>query len=112
MLAIRLSSVVLPEPFGPNTPTISPRAMPNDTSDTAVRPPKRLVSVSTSSSMAFANQHRPPQQARHGAVNALRHHQDGEDQDRSVDDRAHLRPEVDDMRQRRQQQGSDHRSSH
>jgi hypothetical protein len=35
--------VVLPAPFGPRKPSISPRATLNDTSSTAVRPPKFLV---------------------------------------------------------------------
>ena len=43
MPAIKLSSVVLPEPLGPNTPTISPRAIEKETADTAVKPPNRLL---------------------------------------------------------------------
>ena len=39
---IRLSIVVLPEPFGPIRPTISPRSTSNDTSSTATRPPNAL----------------------------------------------------------------------
>ncbi len=35
--------VVLPAPFGPRNPNTSPAATLNDTSDTAVRPPKTLV---------------------------------------------------------------------
>ena len=35
--------VVLPAPFGPRNPNTSPPATLNDTSDTAVRPPKTLV---------------------------------------------------------------------
>ena len=46
---IRLKIVLLPEPFGPMRPRISPSASPNATSLTAVKPPKRLVSPSTSS---------------------------------------------------------------
>ena len=37
------SSVVLPDPFGPIRPTISPGAMVSDTLSTAVSPPKRMV---------------------------------------------------------------------
>ena len=40
--------VVLPAPFGPRNPNPSPPATLNDTSDTAVRPPKTLVRWLTS----------------------------------------------------------------
>jgi hypothetical protein len=39
----------LPEPFGPMRPRISPSATPKETPLTAVKPPKRLVSLETSS---------------------------------------------------------------
>jgi hypothetical protein len=38
-----LSSVVLPEPLGPISPTISPRSSLNETSTSASTPPKRLL---------------------------------------------------------------------
>ena len=47
--AIRLKVVLLPEPFGPIRPRISPCASSNETSLTAVNPPKRLVSRLTES---------------------------------------------------------------
>ena len=37
------SSVVLPAPFGPMTPTTSPGATVSDTALSAVRPPKRTL---------------------------------------------------------------------
>ena len=40
--------VVLPEPFGPRKPTISPRRTCIETSSTTVRSPKRLVRWRTS----------------------------------------------------------------
>ena len=40
----RLNIVVLPAPFGPNTPVIEPVCSVKDTSLTACRPPKRLLS--------------------------------------------------------------------
>jgi hypothetical protein len=40
--------VVLPAPFGPRNPNTSPLATLNETSDTAVRPPKSLVRWLTS----------------------------------------------------------------
>jgi len=43
-------SVLLPAPFGPTTATISPSSIPNVTSSTAGRPPKRFVTASTSRS--------------------------------------------------------------
>jgi hypothetical protein len=45
-----LSSVLLPAPFGPTTATMSPSSIPNVTSSTAGRPPKRFVTESTSRS--------------------------------------------------------------
>src|SRR5262250_1843803 len=42
-----LKIVLLPEPFGPISPRISPFATSNDTLLTAVKPPKRLVNPST-----------------------------------------------------------------
>src|SRR5437867_6184185 len=44
-----LKRVVLPAPLGPMMPTISPGAARSETSRTAVRPPKRLVTASSSS---------------------------------------------------------------
>ena len=40
--------VVLPLPFGPRKPRISPRRTDSDTPSTTVRSPKRLVSPRTS----------------------------------------------------------------
>src|SRR3977135_2497834 len=98
--AMRLSSVVLPDPFGPKRPTISPFSMPKEMSATAVRPPKCLVSPAISSSMAAP--HKLPQ----AAVDALRHHKNGEDEDRAVHDRADLGGKMDEMRQRRQHESA------
>src|SRR5262245_11373266 len=44
-----LKIVLLPEPFGPIRPRISPRSTLNDTSLTAVNPPKRLTNPLTTS---------------------------------------------------------------
>src|SRR6478672_3751051 len=46
--AMRLNSVVLPEPFGPITPSSSPACRVKPTSRTARTPPKPFVSRSTS----------------------------------------------------------------
>src|SRR5689334_20145544 len=71
--ASRLSSVVLPDPFGPKMPMISPFSMPNETSDTATRPPKRLVRFSTLSNMG------PPlEQTGSEPDDSARHHQNDE----------------------------------
>src|SRR4051794_24335767 len=70
---IRLSSVVLPEPFGPKMPRISPSAIAKETSATAVRPPNRLLSPATSSGTAAPQCQRPD--------DALRHQQDHQDED-------------------------------
>src|SRR5215472_3250938 len=47
---MQLKSVLLPEPFGPMIATISLVSTAKLTSSFATRPPKRLVSLSTSSS--------------------------------------------------------------
>jgi hypothetical protein len=44
MPAMRLKVVLLPEPLGPISPRISPCSSAKSTLDTAVKPPKRLVS--------------------------------------------------------------------
>ena len=46
---ITLNSVVLPAPFGPIRPTISPGAASTETSSSATIPPKRRVTCSTES---------------------------------------------------------------
>src|SRR5215213_9323209 len=43
----RLKIVLLPEPFGPIRPRISPWSTRNDTLLTAVKPPKRFTNPST-----------------------------------------------------------------
>ena len=55
-----LKIVLLPEPFGPIRPRISPCSTSNETRFTAVKPPKRFVSESTTSTAAhpFASQDR------------------------------------------------------
>src|SRR3954466_15160469 len=45
----KLKIVLLPEPFGPIRPRISPRSTLNDTLLTAVKPPNRFVIPSTTS---------------------------------------------------------------
>ena len=47
-----LKIVLLPEPLGPIRPRISPGSTRNETLLTAVKPPKRLVSPSTTSTAA------------------------------------------------------------
>src|SRR5271170_7709119 len=53
--AMRLSNVVLPEPFGPIRPSTSPGETTNDRPLTAIRPPKALVKFSTSNSLVMAS---------------------------------------------------------
>ena len=38
-----LKNVVLPAPLGPMIETMPPRGIPNETSSTAIRPPKTFV---------------------------------------------------------------------
>jgi hypothetical protein len=40
-----LKNVVFPAPFGPMIETIEPSGMSNDTSSTAIRPPKAFVTL-------------------------------------------------------------------
>src|SRR5437763_4358322 len=47
---MQLKTVVLPAPFGPINAVMSPRRTSNETSSTAVRPPKRMVKCSIVSS--------------------------------------------------------------
>src|SRR5919197_4230037 len=51
---MQLNRVVLPAPFGPMSPTISPLSMSSETLLLAVRPPKRLVTDSRLKSGAIA----------------------------------------------------------
>src|SRR5438128_5016500 len=46
---MQLKAVVLPEPFGPMSPRISPSPTSNETALSAVKPPKRFVSPLTAS---------------------------------------------------------------
>src|SRR3978361_469679 len=48
-----LKHVVLPAPFGPISPRISPGLMSKETSLSAARPPKRMVTVASSSKGAM-----------------------------------------------------------
>ena len=52
---IALNSVVLPAPFGPMTAVIEPRITSTETSLTAVRPPKRMVTRWTEISGALTS---------------------------------------------------------
>ena len=47
MPAMQLNVVLLPEPFGPMSPRISPSSTSNDTFDTAVKPSNILVRPET-----------------------------------------------------------------
>ena len=51
-----LKIVLLPEPFGPMSPTISPFSIVKETWCTAVKPPKRLESPSTVSTGPYCGQ--------------------------------------------------------
>src|SRR6266851_3041623 len=97
--AIMLSSVVLPEPLGPMMPTISSGSTVKETSATAIRPTKRLVSPRTSRGTPG-----PPGVER--AHDASRHHEDREDQNGAVEHGAKLGPEIDGMRQAGEHEGA------
>src|SRR5262249_2131858 len=90
--AIMLRSVVLPEPFGPMMPTISPGSTAKEISATATRPANCLLSPRTSSVTL-----RPPRVERAGY--SARHDEDREDQDRAVEHGAYFRAEIDRVRE-------------
>src|SRR5262249_13702119 len=98
--AITFRSVVLPDPFGPKMPTISPDAIENETSDTALSPPKRLVSSTASSSTA---------KARERADQPLRHDQNRQDQHQAVKDGPGLARELDHVRKACEYEGARYR---
>src|SRR6266536_5092103 len=76
-----LKRVVLPAPFGPMMPTISPGAARSETSPTAVSPPKRLVTASSSSIAA-----RGADALAEPSDQALRDQADHHDEEAAVDD--------------------------
>ena len=49
----QLKRVVFPEPFGPMSPRISPSSTSNETPQSAVNPPKRLVRAETLSNAPY-----------------------------------------------------------
>src|SRR6516165_1216482 len=106
MPAMRLRSVVLPEPLGPKIPTISPAAIESETSVRAASPPKRLVRSKMSSSTA------PTRQC---ADESLRQDQDRGDQHRAIKDRPGLGGELDHVRKAGQHEcsgnGTDNRGA-
>src|SRR5438105_3931022 len=101
MPAIRLSSVVLPDPFGPKIPTISPGAIDNETSETALSPPKRFVSSITSSSTAPACQ---------AADQSLRQDQNRQDQHHTIENGPRLGGQLDHVRKTGQHECTRNRS--
>src|SRR5262249_22877088 len=76
-----LNSVVLPAPLGPMMPTISPGAARTETWRTAVSPPKRLVTASSSSIAA-----RGAEALAEPADQALGDEADDDDEEAAVDD--------------------------
>src|SRR5450830_1729710 len=81
--------VVLPAPFGPMTPKISPGSTSNETALTATRPPKRFVSARTET-MGSGIDVEAPQASRpkppHEAEEAFRLEEHDGDQERPVDE--------------------------
>src|SRR4029450_878249 len=76
-----LKSVVLPAPLGPMMPTISPGAARSETSRTAVRPPNRWVTASSSSIAA-----RGAEALAEPSDQALRDEADYDDEQAAIDD--------------------------
>src|SRR5664280_193525 len=81
--------VVLPAPFGPMTPKISPGATSNETPLTATRPPKRTVSARTETTGSGIEVEAPQAsrpKAPHEAEEALRLEEHDGDQQRPIDE--------------------------
>src|SRR4051812_50117345 len=66
-----LKQVVFPAPFGPMRPRISPAWMWKLTSSSAVRPPKRKVSASTSSNFSVIPRTSRDSEPRRGLLGQL-----------------------------------------
>src|SRR5207247_11339498 len=122
---MQLNSVVLPAPFGPMRPTISPGSMASDTSRLASRPPKRLLAASTLSKAAMAlcrRARRPPPKAQpagprqreQAGWTERRDDDDDEAVDDQVDAAAGERPGAErrahDLRDRDEDDGAKHRA--
>src|SRR5262249_13208897 len=112
--AITLRSVVFPEPLGPMMPTTSPRAIANDTLETAIRPLKRLVTPCTSSSTPASDRtgdsRRTPSPPRgERSDDPAGHDEDRKDQDGAVEHRPQLGAQVDDVGQPGEDERSDDR---
>src|ERR1043166_7917252 len=114
---MQLNSVVLPAPFGPMSPTISPGSMASDTSRFASRPPKRLVAASTLSRAAMALSKAQPPGPRQ-REQAGRTERRDDDNDEAVHDQVDAAPgerprserRAHDLRDRDQDDGAEHRS--
>src|SRR5881396_3062477 len=123
---MQLNSVVLPAPFGPMSPTISPGSMASDTSRLASRPPKRLLAASTLSKAAMAlrrrARRRPPPEAQPAGPRqreqAGRTERRDDDDDEAVDDQVDAAPgerpraerRAHDLRDRDEDDGAEHRA--
>src|SRR5688500_12156803 len=77
-----LKRVVLPAPFGPMSPRISPVRRDRDTLSTAVTPPKRTVIPSALSALCITT---PDEVARQLADDAARQEQDDDQDEEAVD---------------------------
>src|SRR5690348_10163167 len=82
----RLNRVVLPAPFGPISPTISPSRTSNDTPSTARSPPKVRDSPETSSTAPPPEQWTAGPSREHRAEYAAREIRRDEDEDRAVEE--------------------------
>src|SRR5678815_654415 len=82
---IRLKSVVLPAPLGPMMALMDPRGTVNDTPPTALKPPKLLVTLRTSSTDGAP--HEPAPERDHRAGQPAREHEEQDDQDAAEDQR-------------------------
>src|SRR5262249_27856712 len=89
---MRWNSVVLPAPFGPMSPTISPGATSKLTPETACSPPKRLRTPTTSRSAMSGGRATARPRAPESRVDALGQEQDDADEEQAVDHEVEARP--------------------
>src|SRR5881296_1183056 len=99
-------SVVLPAPFGPMIASVSPSATSRSTPSVATRPPKRLVSPRTASSVSATGDAGAGQQAEETAPGV----EDDEDEQRAEHDLPVHRPRREHVLEEQEGDGAEHRA--
>src|SRR5262245_13350007 len=89
---MRWNSVVLPAPFGPMSPTISPGATSRLAPETAWSPPNRFRTPATSRSATSGGRRSTRPDAPEMRIDALGQEQDDADQEHAVHHEVESRP--------------------